>query len=224
MPTLARYAFRIVAALLTVGILVIGTFLVLVAVPDLTGNTALKPTPTPTVKPSPSFKSAMSPVGIEMPADADCKGCHTTSTGTVGTKQPPVMGHPLAGWRDCTACHSVGSLVKTAPGHSSLHKDDCLICHQTRAEAGASDAPRARPEHMGAAKPCSACHGVDDHAPLPESMKGRGDNCWICHNGPEYTYLFEDAPSPSPTPVGMTPAPASPDPDDVSYVLQPPTP
>jgi hypothetical protein len=75
---------------------------------------------------------------------------------------------------------------------------------------------------MGAAKPCSACHGIDDHAPLPESMKGRGDNCWICHNGPEYTYLFED--KPTPTPAGMTPAPASPDPDDVSYVLRPSTP
>lgn len=224
MQNLARYAFRIAAALLTVGILVIGTFLVVVAIPDLAGNTAVKPSPTPTVKPSPSSRSAMSPVGIEMPADANCNGCHTTDSGGVGTKQPPVMGHPLAGWRDCTACHTVGSLVKTAPGHTSLHKDDCLICHQTRAEAGASDAPRTRPEHMGAAKPCSACHGIDDHAPLPESMKGRGDNCWICHNGPEYTYLFEDQPSPTPTPVGMTPAPASPDPDDVGYVLRPPTP
>jgi len=224
MQNLTRYAFRIAAALLTIGILVVGTFLVLVAVPDLAGTTAVKPSPTPTVKPSPSSRSAMSPVGIEMPADANCNGCHTTDTGTVGTKPPPVMGHPLAGWRDCTACHTVGSLVKTAPGHTSLHKDDCLICHQTRAEAGASNAPRTRPEHMGTAKPCSACHGIDDHAPLPESMKGRGDNCWICHNGPEYTYLFEDTPAPPPTPVGMTPAPASPDPDEVSYVLQPPTP
>lgn len=222
MPTVARYAFRIAAALLTVGILVLGTFLVLVAVPDLAGTTAVGPSPTPAVKPSPSARSAMSPVGIEMPADANCNGCHTTDTGTVGTKQPPVMGHPLAGWRDCTACHTVGSLVQTAPGHTSLHKDDCLICHQTRAEAGASDAPNARPEHMGGTQACSTCHGVDNHAPLPESMKGRGDNCWICHNGPEYTYLFEDKPSPSPE--GQTPAPASPvtDPADVGYVLQAP--
>ena len=129
----------------------------------------------------------------------DCNGCHTTTTGTVGTKPIPVMGHPLAGWRDCTACHTVGSLVKTAPGHSSLHKDDCLICHQTRAEAGASDAPQARARaHGGTPSRARACHGVDDHAPLPESMKGRGDNCWICHNGPEYTYLFEERPSATP--------------------------
>ena len=74
-------------------------------------------------------------------------------TGTVGTKPIPVMGHPLAGWRDCTACHTVGSLVQTAPGHLSLHKDDCLICHQTRAEAGASSAPEPRPEPARVALP-----------------------------------------------------------------------
>ena len=49
---------------------------------------------------------------------------------------------------------------------------------------------------MGTEKTCSACHGIDDHAPLPEAMRGRGDNCWICHNGPEFTYLFEDQPAP----------------------------
>ncbi len=26
---------------------------------------------------------------------------------------------------------------------------------------------------------------------MPESMEGRGGNCWICHNGEEFTYLFE---------------------------------
>ena len=222
--TVSRYAFRIAAALLTLGILVVGTFLVLVAVPDLAGKTAVGPSPTPVVGPSPSAPSAMSPVGIEMPADANCNGCHLTTTGTVGTRPIPVMGHPLAGWRDCTACHSVGSLVKTAPGHTSLHKDDCLICHKTRDEAGASNAPAPRPEHMGGDKPCTSCHGVDNHAPLPDSMKGRGDNCWICHNGPEYTYLFEEKPTPTPSPAGQTPAPASPvtDPDSVGYVLQAP--
>ncbi len=224
MRNLARYAFRIAAALLTLGILVVGTFLVVVAVPDLTGNRAARPMPAPSAAPSPSFRSAMSPVGIEMPEDANCNGCHMTTTGTVGTKPIPVMGHPLAGWRDCTACHSVGSLVKTAEGHTSLHKDDCLICHQTRTEAGASEAPKPRPEHMGGTQACSTCHGVDDHAPLPEAMKGRGDNCWICHNGPEFTYLFEEKPTPSPTPAGMTSAPASPDTGDVGYRLVPPTP
>jgi hypothetical protein len=222
--TASRYAFRIAVAALTLGILVIGSFLVLVAVPDMTGgDAALLPSPTPTLRPSASPRSAMalSPVGIEMPADADCTGCHLTASGTVGTKPIPVMGHPLAGWRDCTACHTVGSLVQTAAGHTSLHKDDCLICHQTRTEAGASAKPDLRPEHMGGTQACSSCHGVDDHAPLPASMQGRGDNCWICHNGPEFTYLFEDKPSRSAAPE--SPAPESPATTDVGFVLQPPT-
>jgi hypothetical protein len=206
----SRYAFRIAAALLTLGIVVVGTFLVLVAVPDLAGKTAAGPSATPAANPSASPRSAMalSPVGIAMPADADCNSCHLTTTGAVGTKPIPVMGHPLAGWRNCTACHTDAALVKTAPGHSSLHKDDCLICHQTRVEAGANSAPAPRPEHMGTDKPCTACHGVDQHAPLPASMAGRGDTCWICHNGPEYRYLFESA-SPgaaSPAPTASTPA------------------
>jgi hypothetical protein len=206
----SRYAFRIAAALLTLGIVVVGTFLVLVAVPDLAGKTAAGPSATPAANPSASPRSAMalSPVGIAMPADADCNSCNLTTTGAVGTKPIPVMGHPLAGWRNCTACHTDAALVKTAPGHSSLHKDDCLICHQTRVEAGANSAPAPRPEHMGTDKPCTACHGVDQHAPLPASMAGRGDTCWICHNGPEYRYLFESA-SPgaaSPAPTASTPA------------------
>jgi hypothetical protein len=212
----SKYAFRIAVALLTIGILVVGTFLVIVAVPDLAGDTAVAPSPTPRLSPSPSPRSAMalSPVGIEMPAEANCNGCHLTATGGVGTKPIPVMGHPLAGWRDCTACHAQASLVNTAPGHNSLHKDDCLICHKTRVEAGASAVPQLRPEHMGEARPCSSCHGVDDHAPLPEEMAGRGDNCWICHNGPEYTYLFEEQPTDAP------PSPSAG--SGTGYVLVPP--
>jgi hypothetical protein len=139
---------------------------------------------------------ALSPIGIQMPKDANCEACHVTSSGTVGTKPIPKMGHPLLGFRDCTACHAPNGLVQTAPGHSSLHKDDCLVCHRPAdpavgAGASASIAPM-RPEHMGGDKPCTACHGVDSHAPLPENMKGR-DNCWICHNGAEFKYLFESA-------------------------------
>ena len=200
---ISMYGFRIVVLLLTLGILVVGAFLVLVAVPDVAHDITAAPPPRSTIAPTPSPKSAMalSPVGIEMPPDANCNGCHLTAEGGVGTKPIPVMGHPLAGWRDCTACHSEASLVKTAEGHNSLHKEDCLICHQTRLEAGASAVPELRPEHMGGTQPCSACHGVDDHAPLPASMANRGDNCWICHNGPEFVYLFERQPSDAP-PVG----------------------
>ncbi len=219
--SVAKYAFRIAAATLTLGILIVGTFLVLVAVPDLAETTATVPSPTPAPRPSASPRSAMAlaPVGIEMPADANCNACHMTTSGTVGTRPIPVMAHPLTGWRNCTACHTEGSLVKTAPGHTSLHKDDCLICHQTRVEAGENSAPAPRPEHMGGSQACTTCHGVDDHAPLPESMRGRGDNCWICHNGPEFTYLFENS---SPDPA--SPAPSSPAAGDVGYVLETPLP
>ena len=137
---------------------------------------------------------ALSPVGIEMPADADCNGCHMTGTGTVGTKPIPVMGHPLSGWRDCTACHTMGSLVKTAPGHIEPAQGRLPdLPPDPRRGRRERQRRRCAPEHMGADKPCTACHGVDDHAPLPESMNGRGDNCWICHNGPEFTYLFEES-------------------------------
>jgi len=228
--TISRWTFRLSAALLTLGILVLGTFLVLVAVPDITRPTAAVPTPAPTAAPTASPHSAMalSPVGIEMPPDADCQACHDTGTGAVGTKPIPVMAHPLYGWRDCTACHTTGSLVKTAPGHSSLHKTECLICHKTQAAAGVASAAPQRPEHMGTSgKTCMDCHGLDQHAPMPENMKGRGNNCWICHNGPEYTYLFEESPSPgsSVTPsAGPSAGPsAAPSAGTTGYLPQPGT-
>jgi hypothetical protein len=191
---LSRHAFEFAVALLTVGILVLGSFLVLVAVPDLAAQSASVPTPTPSPTASPRSAMALSPVGIEMPPDADCDACHVTTTGLIGTKPIPPMAHPLLGWRNCTACHALGGLVTTAPGHSSLHKDECLICHQTQAATGTATQAPLRPEHMGeGGKQCTDCHGIDDHAPMPDAMKGRGDNCWICHNGEEFTYLFEEA-------------------------------
>ena len=85
------------------------------------------------------------------------------------------------------------------------------MCHQTQADAGTSTTPPMRKEHMGDDRPCTACHGVDEHAPMPETMVGRGNNCWICHNGPEYQYLFEEDGAPSPSPTA--------DPASVSYRL-----
>ena len=203
----SKYAFALTAALLTLGILVLGTFLVLVAVPDLTDSTAVvEPTPAPSPTATPKSAMALSPVGISMPADTNCNACHMTTTGTVGTKDIPVMAHPLLGWRDCTACHSTGSLVKTAAGHSSLHKDECLICHKTQAAAGTASSAPLRPEHMGTGKQCTDCHGMDQHAPMPADMAGRGNNCWICHNGSEFTYLFEASPSPGASPAQVEPA------------------
>jgi hypothetical protein len=193
----ARYAYPVSVLALVAGIVAVGGFLVVVALPDITG-VAVTPSPTPSpapsasVEPTPGSAMALSPIGIEIPPGSDCAGCHLTAQGHVGTKPIPVMAHPLWGWRDCTACHATGSLVASAPGHSSLHKTDCLVCHQTRDASGTSSPPPLRPEHMGTDQPCTACHGEDEHAPLPEAMAGR-DNCWICHNGPEFTYLFESS-------------------------------
>jgi hypothetical protein len=209
---IGKWAFRLTAVALTLGIIGLASFLALVAVPDIVGQTALGPTPTPAPTASPRSGMALSPVGIEMPSDADCDACHVTTTGSVGTKPIPPMAHPLLGWRNCTACHTLGSLVTTAPGHSSLHKDECLICHQTQAATGTATRAPMRPEHMGeGGKQCTDCHGVDDHAPMPEAMKGRGDNCWICHNGEEFKYLFEEASPGSadgPSSVGSDPGDA----------------
>ncbi len=192
--TIARYGFPAAVALLLAGIGILAAFLLLVAVPNLSDPQAERTAPTPSPSPAATATAlspmAQSPVGIQMSANADCAACHETTDGTVGTKTIPVMAHPLWGWRDCTACHSTGSLVSTAPGHSGLHKDDCLVCHKAPDPATATAAP-LRPEHMGGSQPCTACHGEDQHAPLPASMQGR-NNCWICHNGPEFTYLFED--------------------------------
>jgi hypothetical protein len=205
----ARYGYPVTIAGLLIAILALSAFLLIVALPDVSGSVAERSTPTlvPSPGASPNGLSPManSPIGIQMAANADCAACHVTKNGTVGTKDIPEMAHPLTGWSDCTACHSTGSLVSTAPGHSGLHKDDCLVCHKVpSADSITSHAP-LRPEHMGNTQPCTACHGVDEHAPLPDAMKGRGDNCWICHNGPEFSYLFE---SPS-SELAPTPGPSS---------------
>ncbi|HEY5435371.1 MAG TPA: hypothetical protein VIK13_09055 [Candidatus Limnocylindrales bacterium] len=209
--TISRHPFGVAVAALTVGIIVVAGFLLAVALPDVGGLTALvnpaptaSPAPTATPQPTAASGMALSPIAIQMPVDANCEACHVTTAGTVGTKPIPKLGHPLWGFQDCTACHKPDGLVQTAPGHSSLHKNDCLICHQvpdpaTTPTAGGSVAPM-RPEHMGGNQPCTSCHGVDKHAPLPPDMAGR-DNCWICHNGPEFVYLFE-SPSPGASPAG----------------------
>lgn len=196
-----RYGYPVSVVMLTAAILVVGGFLLFVAVPDLNGTVAMRATPAPTAEPSPLSPMGLSAIGIEMAPDSDCSACHVTDSGVVGTLDIPRMGHPLWGWRDCTACHATGSLVDTAPGHSGLHKQDCLVCHK-EPDQETSGPAKPRPEHMGGDQPCTACHGVDDHAPLPDAMAGR-ENCWVCHNGPEFTYLFEESASPeAPPPAG----------------------
>ena len=210
----SRHAYGLTVVALAAGIGVLAAFLVLVVLPDIGVQAAIEtPTPVPTLTaaPTPDSGMALSPIGIEMPKDADCEACHLTTAGSVGTKLIPRLGHPVWGFRNCTECHARDSIVDAAPGHSSLHTQDCLVCHQVDpAIAGGTSGAPMRPEHMGAARPSTASHGVDEHPPMPDAMANR-ENCWICHNGEEFTYLFESA-SPDPSPVGS----ASPGPDGAS--------
>lgn len=204
----ARHAYGVTIAALTAGICLLAGFLLLVALRDPGVQAAFqRPTPAPsaTAAPTPGSAMALTPIAIQMPKDANCEACHLTAAGTVGTRPIPQLAHPLWGFRTCTACHADDGLVETAPGHSSLHAQDCLVCHQVNPEltAATSGAPM-RPEHMGGDKACTSCHGVDEHAPLPVAMADR-ESCWICHNGPEFMHLFESA-SPDPSPGASPPA------------------
>lgn len=217
---MVRLAYPVTVLVLVVGILIAGGFLATVALPDVlrtaggshAGGVGSLPTPTPTATPKPSSAMALSPIGIAIPSDADCAACHTTATGGVGVKPIPYLGHPLKGFANCTACHNEAGLVKTAPGHSGIHANECLVCHRENPNLASMSAPPMRPEHMGG-QACTTCHGVDQHAPLPSDMAGRGNNCWICHNGPEFQYLFNSPPPGwSPRPVPSTDASSAPDP------------
>ena len=230
---IARLAFPVTVLVLLVGIGAVATFLVTVALPDVTrtgavvpsagtggggGQAAASAVPTP----KPTSAMGLSPIGIAMPSDADCGACHTNN-GNVGVKSIPKLGHPLKGFANCTACHNPQGLVKTAPGHSSLHANECLVCHQENPNLATMSGAPMRPEHMSG-QACTNCHGVDKHAPLPSDMAGRGDNCWICHNGPEFEYLFNSASPGSSAAPSIAPSPsASPQPP-TSVILKPPSP
>jgi len=195
-----RYGYP-VAVLVLLGAIVVmlGVVVTVVVLPEL-GRPVIAGSPAPSASPTPSASvatglspMASSPIGVAMASDADCSACHLTDTG-VGTKAIPAMAHPLEGWRDCTACHATGRLVATAPGHSGLHKDQCLLCHKPL-PAGSTAAP-ARPHHVYPNQPCISCHGTK--APLPTDMAGRQD-CWICHPGTDTQALFNGTASPSPS-------------------------
>jgi hypothetical protein len=160
------------------------------------------PAPTPTT---------VAPMRVPIPASAQCKACHGTGD-PVAVEVIPVMAHPVQGWTDCTACHADDRLVKTAPGHSGIHKDLCLACHKEPSpDASASALPR--PHHIVPGTACITCHG--SKAPLPTDMAGRA-NCWICHPNQENEDLFgipmpSAAPAPTVAPVKASPgAPSAP--------------
>lgn len=168
--------------------------LLLAAVPELdrlsNGGPASSQQPTAS-GPGSATGSGLTPIMVAMGPDADCGACHLSPDGGVGILKIPTIAHPLNGWRDCTACHADDRLVKTAPGHTSLHKTDCLVCHEAPVLSGS---PPPRPHPLVAGQACLSCH--DSHkAPLPSGMAGR-ENCWLCHSGTEFQGLFA-SPAPS---------------------------
>jgi len=176
---------------LIAAILIVGAFVLMTALPELLREIAgpsPSPSPSPAATPTATSPMALAPIGIAIPADADCSACHLETSGVVGTRPIPVLAHPLEGWTDCTACHADDRLVQTAPGHSGLHKADCLTCHKV---ADPEATAPARPHHLVTGQTCVSCHGVD--APLPTDMAGR-TNCWLCHPGTEFDTLFEGSP------------------------------
>ena len=187
----ARYGYPVGLGLLLLSIALVGTFVVVTALPELVRLAAGPGVPVASPAASPSPPSAMSPIGIGMPTDADCGACHLDSTGVVTTMSIPLLAHPLEGWTDCTACHADDRLVESAPGHSSLHRADCLICHSVPSAEGTAP---PRPHHLVTGKSCVTCHGSDatgSQAPLPTDMAGR-NNCWLCHSGTEFDELFNE--------------------------------
>lgn len=178
-------AYWVATGVLAVAVVGVAVVLgVTVVLPEVTqrvdGTADASPAPSGVAQPS----GGLAPMTIAIPADADCNACHV-SNGVIGLKNIPAMAHPVEGWKDCTACHADDRLVKTAPGHSGIHKDQCLACHKPPSPTASSALPR--PHHIVAGTACISCHG--SKAPLPTDMAGR-TNCWICHPDVTMSTLF----------------------------------
>jgi hypothetical protein len=201
---IARYGYPASVVLLLAAIGLVGGFVALTVVPELgslLGGTPVTPatTPSPSATPALTLPMAFGPNGIAMSPGADCAACHLDSSGAVTTRAIPQLAHPLEGWKDCTACHADDRLVETAPGHSGLHKSDCLACHKVPSAEGSAP---PRPHHLPTQATCVSCHG--SKVPLPTDMAGR-TNCWICHSGREYDDLFNGPARTLQPPPGVAP-------------------
>jgi hypothetical protein len=172
MPTFLRRHRQLLATVFA-GLLVgglAGAGILVVSFVQQSGSATVVPSAPPT--PSPSAV-AINDVMDEL--HGDCTACHLRPGGGVGTKPIPPIGHPLDGWTNCTGCHAPDKLVNTAPGHSGIHADQCLVCHKSGTPAAAM-----RPHGDQKVGNCLSCHGKS--APLPASMEGRSAaTCWLCH-------------------------------------------
>jgi hypothetical protein len=121
---------------------------------------------------SPSF--GLMPMGnAHIPTTNACVLCHTAG-GDV--KQPPVILHPIEGWRRCLTCHTNEALGRTAPGHEGIAETECLNCHKTGQAGPAITQPHAALHDQH----CLDCHGSVAHLPTTMASSREAD-CVLCH-------------------------------------------
>ena len=133
------------------------------------------------LNPSPSPSQELMAMGnAHIPTTNACVLCHEAG-GSANLKPIPAVGHPLEGWRTCSACHTNESLGRTAPGHDGITDDQCLNCHKEAVEGQAITQPHSKLQDQH----CLDCHG--SYAHLPSSMAGRDENqCMLCHKPTAY--------------------------------------
>ena len=168
---------RVIRLLLVVNLVVVAGLLGVVLF------SSLRSTPgTPAqLQPSPSASQDLMAMGnAHIPTTNACILCHDAG-GSAGLKPIPAVGHPLEGWRTCSACHTNEQLGRKAPGHDGITDDQCLNCHKEAVEGQAITQPHSKLQDQR----CLDCHG--SYAHLPSTMAGRDETqCMLCHKPTAY--------------------------------------
>ena len=133
--TVARVLLALAAAALVVAIGVgIGLAVINLLPSQQVAVASPSPTPAATATPPATPSPSAGPGNlISIMPQGDCTACHKTPGNAVNV---PPIGHPLEGWGSCTSCHANDRLVETAPGHSGIHADQCLVCHTATTPGG----------------------------------------------------------------------------------------
>jgi hypothetical protein len=132
------------------------------------------------LNPSPSPSGDLMAMGnAHIPTTNSCVLCHEEGGSEV--KVIPAVGHPLEGWRTCSACHTGEKLGREAPGHEGISDGECLNCHKEAVQGVAITQPHLKLQD----RRCFDCHG--SYAHLPSTMAGRDeDQCVLCHKPTAY--------------------------------------